>query len=302
MGLQYDPVSNSFWGDSQFSNCLAQVMWHITNQCNLNCKFCFSKFLRNDTSALTPNLVDQNIQLFKKLGVLKLDISGGEPLLVQELPYIVDACQNADIAMTLTTSGMGNPDNLNWLMKNWDKFSRVIVSLDGPESIHNVLRGSKNAYHTLISFYQSLKDCGCDRIRINTVVTKQLRECQDTMTDLILSLNPMEWCCIEPHPANKVSTFDEVAISHAEFLAFSQKCEIKMADSAIHYTTRTKKDYSSYWTLYPNQLICHLSEMDHFAFFVCFSEDNYEEIAENVKLFPQYCINRRKEFNYGERQ
>ena len=295
MDLTYDPLSNSFSGNSHYVNSLVQVMWHITNACNLNCKFCFSKFLRNDSSVLSTEVIDKNISLFKKLGVLKLDISGGEPLLVDSLPYIVDECHKAGIAVTLTTSGSGAVQNIEWLKTNWHSFSRIILSLDGPKDIHNELRGSHFAYQNFIALYQVLKDNGCDIIRVNTVVSKQLLKSKDLLFGLLLDLEPKEWCCIEPHPANKVDTFDEVAVSTSDFHEFITASTDRIRKSPIKFLMRTKKDYSSYWTLYPNQLLCHLSELDTSDFSIDFSEKNISVKSRNIKQFPQFCIKRKDE-------
>lgn len=295
MDLKYDASSNIFWGSSPYSSRLVQVMWHITNSCRLNCKFCFSKFLRNESTELSIDLVEKNILLFKKLGVLKIDISGGEPLLVECLPSIIDKCVDAGIAVTITSSGSGTAQNVAWLKNNWGKFSRIILSLDGPENIHNTLRGSNSAYQNFRNLYDSLTDCGCERIRINTVVTKQLLKHSDTFLNLILAFAPKEWCCIEPHPANKVNTFDEVTISTSSFLGFIYECQNRLINSTTDFVYRTKKDYSSYWTLYPNQLLCHLSELESFDYSVVFSEDNLCSISKAIKHFPQYCIKRKDE-------
>lgn len=295
LDLKYDALSNSFCGSSWYSDRLVQVMWHITNSCILNCKFCFSKFLRKDSSELSVDLVNKNISLFKKLGVLKLDISGGEPLLVDLLPYIIEKCEEAGIALTITSSGSGTAENVKWIESNWQKFSRIILSLDGPKEVHNTLRGSNLAYQNFYDLYYSLRDCGCDRIRINTVVTKPLVENSDTFLDLILAFAPKEWCCIEPHPANKICTFDEVATSNLSFLQFVDKCENRFINTKTDFVYRTIKDYSSYWTLYPNQLLCHLSELETFDYSVCFSEENLYGIEKAIKRFPQYCIKRKDE-------
>lgn len=290
MSFNYDALSNTFCGRSQYSNHLAQVMWHITNVCKLDCKFCFSKFIRGDSCALSAEQVDRSIMLFKKLGVLKVDISGGEPLLSDLLPYIVESCVESGIAVTLTSSGSGNNQNIEWIKDNWKKFARIILSLDGTETVHNDLRGRGFAYQNFNSFYKELITCGCNRVRVNTVVTKQLLEDNSALIDLMLELAPQEWCCIEPHPANKSSTFDDVAISTPDFREFIGKCQTRLERSSIQFLFRTREDYASYWTLYPNQMLCHLSELDTFDFSTYFSEENMNEILQTVALFPQYCI------------
>jgi hypothetical protein len=171
MGYKYNPINNTFFFDQNIISHLPQIVWHITSKCLLNCKFCFDEKLSVD--------YEKGIQIFdvsilKKLGVQKIDISGGEPLLFEFLPEIVDKCKKLNISMTLTTSGYGSKANIDWLLKNWALFSRIIVSLDGLESTHNYLRGNNLAFDAFNEIYNALLIKGCDILRINSVITSHL--------------------------------------------------------------------------------------------------------------------------------
>ncbi|MBE5810417.1 MAG: 4Fe-4S cluster-binding domain-containing protein [Clostridiales bacterium] len=299
MSFQYDGVRNTFLGDSQYSPDIAQIMWHTTHDCQLNCKFCFSKPVQRTNHVVYDGaLIDSTVQLFKSLGVQKVDISGGEPLLLANLPYLVEACISGGVAVTITTSGIGSINNTKWVMNNWQCFSRVIVSLHGIEDVHNEVCGDQNAFGKTTAFLQSMLAAGCDRVRINTVVTKNMLPHWLEFANFISLLNPKEWCVIEPHPANKLSTFDLVKVSHSEYCD-SVNTITKIVDSSqTLLLTRTNSDYSSYWALYPDQHICHLSDTEDSLIRMEFTPANIERLRNYAKSYPQHCIKIKRRINH----
>lgn len=43
MGYVYDALENHFVRNDTPNEGIPQLMWHITNRCKLDCKFCISK-------------------------------------------------------------------------------------------------------------------------------------------------------------------------------------------------------------------------------------------------------------------
>ncbi len=291
MAIYYNKLTNTFWGDSQYSDALLQVMWHITNACRLNCKFCFSKAMRTTETKLTQRQIRETIDRLKQLGVKKVDLSGGEPLLCPNLSFITKCCCDNDITPTITTSGFGTKSNTTWIENNYDLFSRVIISLDGPCYVHNLLRGSEKAFDGFKRFYQRMSEKKCDRLRINTVVSKTVLSYAFEMSEIIKRLSPVEWCCIQPHPINKGEDFDGVSLSEQEFEGFLEQCRMALEGSKISLLARNNGDYSSYWVLYPNQHICHLTNSNEYDEEFDFLHDSITEIKEAVSQHPQSYIN-----------
>ena len=98
MDYLYNPVTNSFEGTTQNTVSLGQVMWHITNKCSLNCSMCFTRKMRCDDKEVSRHDVPMYVSLLKKLGVQKIDLSGGEPLLYKHLPFLVRECAAQSIS------------------------------------------------------------------------------------------------------------------------------------------------------------------------------------------------------------
>lgn len=107
MDCIYNPIQNTFEGTLQNIASLGQVMWHVTSKCQLNCAMCFTQKMRKNGKEVTAKDIRLNVSLLRKIGVQKIDISGGEPLMYEELPFLVEECTSNSIAVTITTSGVG---------------------------------------------------------------------------------------------------------------------------------------------------------------------------------------------------
>ena len=69
----------------------------------LSCPYCFAtKLVETELDK-----IDDSMEVFKKLGVQKIDIAGGDPLTYSHLDVICNALSKLGIQMTLTTSGVG---------------------------------------------------------------------------------------------------------------------------------------------------------------------------------------------------
>ncbi|MBZ0252759.1 MAG: radical SAM protein, partial [Candidatus Methylomirabilis sp.] len=109
--------------------------WTVTDQCNYQCAYCDSWELEKKelTTAEALNLVDE----MAALGVLKLSLSGGEPLLRPDMGPILDAVRRRGIRFSLNTNG-------SLFVRKWPILrgvSTVVFSLDGPPEVHDRIRG-----------------------------------------------------------------------------------------------------------------------------------------------------------------
>ena len=293
----YDAKSNCFWGNTQKNKKLEQVMWHITNLCNLNCKICFTKKMRPLNYMVDKEKIPSSIKLLKELGVKKIDLSGGEPLLYKHLPYLITSCISNGLYVTITTSGYGSKENIRWICNHWDCFSRIIESLDGMPTLHNELRNSKISYSKFETFHNALKDAGCDRIRINTVVTKKLFNQENESFELcnhIKKLSPNEWCLIQPYPLNKADDFIFNSLSDIEFADFVNKKRQFFLNNCLIVDYRTNRDFASYWALFGNDLLCHSSSMINYDTKFLLNNENLETIRQHVQKNNQTYIKIRR--------
>ena len=282
MGLKYDAEKNAFSDVvSETDSILPQMIWHLTNKCKLKCKMCFSR--RTPDPPYDRNKVITTMQLLCKLGVQKIDISGGEPLLFDDLPFIVELCRNSNVSITITTSGVATSEKINWLIQNSQLFSRIIVSLDFPtKNMHDKFRGSgrTSAFDAGVKLCRNLAEADYKYVRVNTLISKSF--VKDSvivaMCKLIKTLNPLEWCIIQPHPVNKKVTYDKYDITSNCYAQVFRGIKEYMGDSTINIISRDNTNYSTYWALQSNFELCRLSEKEEYSVLFDFSEDNLPEV------------------------
>ncbi len=283
--VKYDPIENAFIKDENSKGVLLpQIIWHITTKCKLKCPYCFA-----DKGAEAQNIdINQYINLLKKLGVLKIDISGGEPLLSNKLDLICRELYKEKFYLTITTTGCGTEDNFNWLVENKELFARIIFSIDGTRKLHNDLRGRIGLFDDEVKKINQFKDVSKEKIRINTVVTRKLLD--DNIDELIQSIEnigPREWCLIEVHPANNKSYNDE-RVSYEEYEALvkyiSKKTKLKII-------TRKQLAYSYYWSINADGTISRHSETKEDLYKRKIDECSFEDIkyaiCNNKQEYPK---------------
>jgi radical SAM protein with 4Fe4S-binding SPASM domain len=176
------------------------LTFFVTKKCNAKCPFCFY-LSRNDNGTQVPELSLEEIErVSQSLGdLLWLAFSGGEIFLREDLADITKIFykNNRPSIILLSTNGL-LPERIREqtedILKRC-KNSTVVVklSLDGPEAVHDSLRGVRGAYQNVIRTYELLEGI-LERydnfeIGINTVFCSLT---QDHMNETITLVNGLE--------------------------------------------------------------------------------------------------------------
>lgn len=155
----------------------------VTDRCNFRCRYCMPEeifgpdysFLSND-KILSFDEIERVTRIFVSLGVRKLRITGGEPLLRRGLPQLIGRLNKIDGVedIGLTTNGS--------LLKKFAPdlykagLSRVTVSLDSlEEERFFYLNGNRSKVQRVLEGIQAAAEVGM-KIKINMVVQKGKNE------------------------------------------------------------------------------------------------------------------------------
>lgn len=155
----------------------------VTDRCNFRCRYCMPEeifgpdysFLSND-KILSFDEIETITRIFVSLGVRKLRITGGEPLLRRGLPQLIERLNKIDGVedIGLTTNGS--------LLKKFAPdlykagLSRVTVSLDSlEEERFFYLNGNRSKVQRVLEGIQAAAEVGM-KIKINMVVQKGKNE------------------------------------------------------------------------------------------------------------------------------
>jgi len=111
------------------------ISWAITARCNLRCEFC--NIWQRQLTELKTGEVIKVIESFAKMGTKIIRFTGGEPLLRDDMPEIINYSRGLDILVTISTNGVLFPEKI----KEIKRLDGVSLSLEGPEGIHDAIRG-----------------------------------------------------------------------------------------------------------------------------------------------------------------
>jgi len=122
--------------------------------CNCRCIMCDIWQGNDNIQRLEETDVKNLLAAFKKLGTEWVTMSGGEALMNPNLFRLCDILRAEGLKVTVLSTGL--------LLKRYaaqiiEQTDEVIVSLDGSEAIHNVIRRIPNAYQKLREGVQTVK-------------------------------------------------------------------------------------------------------------------------------------------------
>ncbi|HHN75366.1 MAG TPA: radical SAM protein, partial [Acidobacteria bacterium] len=124
----------------QLSRPLRDLRVSVTDRCNFRCRYCMPRevfgreyrFL-DRSEVLTYEEIERLVRIFVGLGVGKVRLTGGEPLIRRDLPVLVERLAAIDGLddLTLTTNGVLLADRAAALEAAG--LDRVTISLDSIE-------------------------------------------------------------------------------------------------------------------------------------------------------------------------
>ena len=183
----------------------------LTDKCNCHCRYC--RPLKNDDSLIVNKLSDEELALCIKaavdIGINKIRLTGGEPLLRDDIIDIIRKIKNIDGVeeICITTNGILLPKYAAELKKAGA--NRINISIDSlNKDKYNYITGGANLDNALKGLYAAL-ETGFDKIKINTVLIGNFNE--DEVVDFAkLTLDqPLDVRFIELMPMYDSGDFNE---------------------------------------------------------------------------------------------
>ena len=142
---------------------------NITHRCNFNCVHCpIGQRPIHETENLKPEL---NLDLLKKhvlhlkkwLKDFVLNISGGEPFLYPHLFKFLKFCTRNNVKVDLITNGnFFSKENIKRISKL--KLNNLLVSVDGLEKTHDLIRGQKGSFQKAIKGLKEINNLNNEQI------------------------------------------------------------------------------------------------------------------------------------------
>ncbi len=169
-----------------FGRPLRNLRLSVTDRCNLRCQYCMPEeeyVWLPKKDLLTFEEINVLVEIFTELGVDKVRLTGGEPLLRKDLPVLVQMlARNPRIKdLAMTTNGVLLKDQASDLYKAG--LHRVTVSLDTLKADRFKALTRRDTHDKVLQGIEAVLQAGFKGLKIDTVVIRGYNE--DELVDLI---------------------------------------------------------------------------------------------------------------------
>ena len=188
----------------------------VTKRCNLNCSYCGAK--NEDSTELTPLQLEKIVRAFASCGVTKVRLTGGEPLVRQDITEIAQRIANIEgiKKLALTTNGIFLKKYAEELKKAGVTAINISLDTTDKEQFRAI-----TGYDGLHKVFEGIDECervGLSPIRLNAVLTKGKNENQAESLISIAKDRKIDVRFIELMPFSSDGEKDELVVTGEEIL------------------------------------------------------------------------------------
>ncbi len=277
--------------------------WDITFRCNFKCGYCsVDKMVDPNKKELTTEECIQIVREAGKIGVWILGITGGEPLLRQDLSVIINEAKKAGLNVNINTNASMLKKKAQELIDSGLDAITVSVESHTPE-VHNEIRDFKNSFQLLLEAIQEVRRLRQGRkpyIMVRSVITKRNYKLLDEFIGYWQQY--ADDIIIQPIHEGYSSSF---FVPHNDALRFSKEDEQEFRD---YYAALLKK-YSflnnTYYREVPNFLFNPGEQSKRMRCFTSFFElviDTYGEVTSCTEFIRKFGNVRNNSLMYMWRE
>ncbi|MBI3928962.1 MAG: radical SAM protein [Armatimonadetes bacterium] len=203
-------------------------VWELTLACNMRCLHCgsYAGRVRKDELPLDRALalVDELVDL----GLERITLSGGEPLLRKGWEQIAGKLMDRGVRVGMISNGWYLRERLRSIvaLKKWDV---VAMSLDGLRMTHDAFRRTPGSYDRIVTGFRILRGAGIDTACITCVSRYNLPEL-DRLHDLLVSVGVKAWQIQPIFVGGRTREYQDMLLGPRElvevasFMARKRKC------------------------------------------------------------------------------
>jgi Fe-coproporphyrin III synthase len=156
---------------------LPVLVLNVHTSCNCRCMMC-DIWKTSEAKSLAPAHLEPHLSSIRRLGVRWVVFTGGEPLMNRAFGQLSEMLRKEHVRLTLLTTGLLLGKFAEDVARSFDD---IIISLDGPEEIHDSIRRVRGGFRLIGAGIQAIRRLRADfRVTARTTVQKanfrQLRE------------------------------------------------------------------------------------------------------------------------------
>jgi len=227
----------------KFGRHIDYVRLSVTDRCDFRCVYCMAEemtFLPRD-QVLSLEEIYEVGAAFARLGVNKLRLTGGEPLVRKGILSLIQRLGKLDVELVITTNGSQLPTMADDLVAAGVK--RINISLDtlNAERFKELTR--KDKFDQVIAGIEAACKAGFNKVKLNAVILKGRND--DEVVDLVDFARDrgLDISFIEEMPLGVISEHDREE-------AYCSSDEVRAMIDARYPLTKTEEQTAGPSTYY----------------------------------------------------
>jgi MoaA/NifB/PqqE/SkfB family radical SAM enzyme len=204
------------------------VQWMVTRKCNYHCKGC-DVWREQDVRELSAEEIKRGLDILKELGVVEIVISGGNPLLRDDIGEIIEYASRFFVT-TVYDNGSMAAEKID-AVRNADFVAISIDSLDPRKN--DYIKGVNGAWKKAMQTVEKLHSEGISVTVTPTISQFNLYEIIDFTNYFLQKGIPLWYCLYSFDSSDDSSQLFRIGKKNDKFLITDEKAMVKLCNSLI---------------------------------------------------------------------
>jgi putative heme d1 biosynthesis radical SAM protein NirJ2 len=198
------------------------ISWNTTKACNLKCRHCYRDAGKKEGDELSLEEAKSLLEEIELAGFKIVVLSGGEPLLREDIFEIISYGKKLGLRIVLGTNGTLITREVAKKLKEAG-LARVGVSLDSRNpAVHDAFRGVEGSFRKVLEGIDALGEVGLE-FQVHTTVAKYNYKEIESLIDFVINLGAKAYHVFFLVPAGRGREVTQNIISPEEYYALISK-------------------------------------------------------------------------------
>ncbi len=212
------------------------AQWLVTRQCNYRCRGC-NVWKEQDERELSAEEIKKGMDILKKLGIVELVISGGDPLLRDDIGEIIDHATKLFVT-TVYDNGSMAAKKMD-LLKNVDFTAISIDSLN--EEKNDYIKAVPGAWKRATDAVEALHKEGVKVAVTPTISQQNLYEIQDITNHFTQKGIPVWYCLYSYDTSQDERQLFRIGKANNDFVITDKKAMVNLCNQLIEMKKTNKR-------------------------------------------------------------
>ena len=212
------------------------AQWLITRKCNYRCRGC-NVWKEQDKRELSTEEIKQGLDILKDIGIVEIVLSGGDPLLREDAPEIIEYASNLFIT-TVYDNGSMVAKRIEAL-RNVDFVAISIDSLD--EAKNDYIKAVPGAWKKAMQAVETLYRKGISVSVTPTISQQNLYEIVDITNYFTKKGIPVWYCLYSFDQTGDVNQLFRIGKANDKFIIRDKEAMVKLCDTLIEMKKKNNK-------------------------------------------------------------